>query len=284
MTTQAHEWTSFETPTRTLAPQPARAAAGAKARAPRLPIARVEHLMLADVTGAAREKLIDDTFRISRAYFPDDDREGFEAAFLKGDPTWVFLFYGQDDTLAGFAAVSNVWVHHEGEDHACFKGCVCVDSRYKLTWGARLPVVREALKFKLRHPLTPAGYMGMAATPSGYRVVTTSVPRVYPSRHEEMPGSVRELILKAVKVRGLELVDDERLLVRATSRLAEPERVRESRGLHGDPDARYYIERNPDFENHYLMVWAPLGFRDLARGAAGVLWRHARGMLGAGAA
>jgi hypothetical protein len=284
MTTQAHEWTSFETHAQTRAPQSSRATAKAKTRAPRLPIARVEHVMLADVTGAAREKLVDDTYRISVAYFPSDTREDFEAAFLKGDPTWVFLFYGQDGALAGFAAVSNLWVHHEGEDYACFKGCVCIDSRYKLTWRARLPVVREALKFKLRHPLTPTGYMGMAATPSGYRVVTTSVPRVYPSRHEEMPEPVRKLILEAVKVRGLELVDAERLLVRATSSLAEPERVRESRGLHDDPDARYYVERNPEFENHYMLVWAPLGFRDLARGATGMLWRHARAVLGAKAA
>jgi hypothetical protein len=280
MTVQAPEWMSFEAP----AAAPAREAAPAKARAPRLPIARVEHLMVADVKGAAYEKLVDDTYRISRAYFPDDTREVFERDFLKGDPTWVFLFYGPDGTLAGFAAVSNVWVNHDGKDHACFKGEVCIDSRYKLTWRSRLPVVREALKFKLRHPLTPAGYMGMAATPSGYRVVTTSVPRVYPSRHEEMPADVRELILKAVAVRGLEVTDAERLLVRSSSSLADAERVRESQGLNADPDARYYVERNPDFENNYMMVWAPLGFRDLAGGAARMIWRHARGLLGAKAA
>jgi hypothetical protein len=280
MTTQAQDWMSFEVP----APARARATSPAKARAPRLPIARVEHVMIADVKGAAYDKLVDDTYRLSRAYFPDDTREVFERDFLKGDPTWMFLFYGPDGALAGFAAVSNVWVHHAGEDHACFKGVVCIDSRYKLTWRARLPVVREALKFKLRHPLTPAGYMGMAATPSGYRVVTTSVPRVYPSRHEEMPASVRELILKAVEVRGLELTDEARLLVRSTSSLAAPERVKESSNLNSDPDARFYLDRNPDFENHYQMVWAPLCFGDLAGGAARMLWRHARGLLGAKAA
>jgi hypothetical protein len=276
MTTQAPEWMSFEAP--------AAEKSHAKARAPRLPIARVEHFMVADVEGAAYDKLVDDTYRLSRAYFPDDTREVFEHDFLKGDPTWMFLFYGPDGALAGFAAVSNVWVNHEGKDHACFKGVVCIDSRYKLTWRSRLPVVREALKFKLRHPLTPAGYMGMAASPSGYRVVTTSVPRVYPSRHEEMPASVRELIMKAVEVRGLEMTDAERLLVRSTSSLAAPERVRESSGLKADPDARYYLERNPDFENNYLMVWAPLGFSDLAGGAARMLWRHARSVFGAKAA
>lgn len=278
MTMQARGWESFDS--LTPAPRTSRAPAEAKARAPRLPIARVEHFMLADLAGAERERLVDDTFRISRAYFPDDDCDGFERAFLSGDPTWMFLFYGRDGALAGFAAVANVWVSHEGEQYACFKGCVCIDSRYKLTWLARLPVVREALKFKLRHPLTPTGYMGMAATPSGYRLVATSVPRVYPSRREGMPESVKALILEAMKVRGLEVVDEERLLVRSTSRLAELERIKESRGLHDDPDARYYVERNPDFENHYMMVWAPLGFSDLARGAANMLREH---LLGGGA-
>ena len=61
MTTQAHEWTSFETLAQTRAPEASRATAKAKTRAPRLPNARGEHDMLADVTGAAREKLVDDT-------------------------------------------------------------------------------------------------------------------------------------------------------------------------------------------------------------------------------
>jgi len=271
MTMQAQGLASFEALTGMRAP------AKAKARAPRLPIARVEHFMLADVAGEAREKLVDDTFRISRAYFPDDDRDGFEQAFLSGDPTWMFLFYGSDGTLAGFSAVSNLWVEHEGRRHAVFKGVTCIDARYKLSWRARLPVVREAALFKLRHPFTPAGYMGMTATPSGYRLLASSVPRMYPSRQAPVPESIKALLLKATTMRGYDPVDTDRLLVRSTSRLAQPNRMRESRSLHDDPDARFFVEQNPDFEQFHMLVGVPLDLGNLARGAARALFRHVRG-------
>lgn len=247
------------------------------ARAPRIPIARVKHFMLSELSPAEHARLVDDAYRISLAYFPDDDRDGFEQAFLSGDRVWMFLFYGANGELAGWSSVSCLWVNHEGKDHAVFRGVVCIDARYKLTWRARLPVVREALRFKLSHPWTPAAYMGMAATPSGYRLLTSSVPRVYPSREAAMPDSIKALILKAAQVRGYEIVDEERLLVHATSRVADLERIRGSRSLLDDPDARFYVEQNPDFDRFYMLVWAPLDVSDLARGAARMLRRHVLG-------
>jgi hypothetical protein len=247
------------------------------ARLPRIPVARVEHFMLADLSPAERAKLVDDTYRISLAYFPDDDRDGFEQAFFSGDTTWTFLFYGANGALAGFSAVSCLWVSHEGQDHAVFKGVTCVDARYKLTWRSRMPVMLEAALFKLRHPRTPAGYMGMAASPSGYRLLASSVPRLYPSRHAAMPETIKALVLKATRMRGFEPVDEERLLVSATSRLAQPERLRSSRSLKDDPDARFFVEQNPDFDRFYMLVWVPLDLGNLARGAARTLLRHVLG-------
>ncbi len=233
--------------------------------------------MLADRSPAEHARLVDDTYRISLAYFPDDDRDGFEQAFLSGDRVWMFLFYGPDGALVGFNAVSCLWVRHEGKDHAVFKGVACIDAGYKLTWQARLPLLLEALAFKLRHPWTPAGYMGMAATPSGYRLLASLVPRLYPSREAAMPESIKALLLKATRMRGYEPVDEERLLVRSTSRLAHPERLRGSRSLQDDPHARFYLEQNPDFDRFYLLVWVPLDLGNLALGAARVLRRHVFG-------
>lgn len=283
MTTQTQGWPFSEAlvgapPIRSWAESDgAGSKAGKAARAARIPVARVERLMLSDLSPAQRAKLADDIHPIHLAYFPDDDREGFERDYLSAEPTWVFLFHGSDGALAGFAVVSCLWVHHEGKDHAVFKGVTCVDDRYKLTWRARLPVALEAARFKLRHPWAPAGYAGMAATPSGYRLLATSVPEVYPSRQRAMPESIKALLLKASRIRGFEPVDEERLLVPSTSRLGSTERLRESRSLQDDPDARFYLEQNPDFERFYMLVWAPVDLGNLARGAARMLVRHLRG-------
>jgi hypothetical protein len=278
MTTMAQGWPLSEAgAAASNPPKRARTATEKTARTPRIPIERVEHFMLSELSPAEHAKLVDDTYRISLAYFPDDDRDGFEQAFLSGDKVWMFLFYGPDGALAGFSSVSCLWVSHEGKDHAVFKGVTCIDARYKLTWRARLPVIREAALFKLQHPWTTAGYMGMAASPSGYRLLASSMPRVYPSRHEAMPESIKGLILKATRMRGYEPLDEERLLVPATSRLADPERIRGSRSLRDDPDARFFVAQNPDFERFYMLVWVPLDLGSLARGAVQALGRHVFG-------
>jgi hypothetical protein len=277
MVTAMHGWSSSEAALRT----PLTGAAERAARPARIPVSGVKHFMLSDLSPVERTKLVDDAYRINLAYFTDDDREGFEKAFFSGDTTWVFTFHAADGLMVGFSAISCMWVSHEGKEHAVFKGMVSVDARYKLIWRSRLPVLLAAARFKLRHPWTPAGYMGMAATPSGYRLAASSVPRVYPSRREPMPESIKALLLKTTRLRGHEPVDEERLLVPAMSRLAESERAREARGLNDDPDARYYVERNPDFDRHYMLMWVPLDVGNLARGAAQTLLRH---LLGGGGA
>jgi hypothetical protein len=271
MTTATQEWPLSDSTTfASNPPRRSRATTTEKAaRTPRIPITRVEHFMLSELSSAERAKLVDDTYRISLAYFPDDDRDGFDRDFFSGDKVWVFLFYGPDGELAGFSSVYLVWVNHEGKDHAAFRGSVCID--------ARLPVVREALRFKLSHLRTPMAYFGMAATPSGYRLLTSSVPRVYPSRQAAMPEEIKALVLKAAEVRGYEVVDAERLLVHATSQVAEIERIQGSRALQHDPDARFYLQKNPDFDRFYMLVWAPLDLADLARGAAQMIRRHVFG-------
>jgi hypothetical protein len=178
-----------------------------------------------------------------------------------GSPARIPLYHGPTGALADFTAVSLLWVSHEGEEHAVFKGVTCVDARYKLTRLAPVPILRESMIFELRHPWTHAGYMGMAATLSGYRLLA-------------MPERIRTLLLKATRIRGYEAVDEERLLVPSTSRLAQPERIRGSQSLEDDPDARFYVEQNPQSDRFYMLVWAPLDLENITRGVAQMVRRH----------
>jgi hypothetical protein len=245
-----------------------------RARAPRISIARTERFMFADRTPAERKKICDDAYRIHDAYFPGVDRELLERGFFGDDSTRVFLYYGADGALAGFGAVSMLWVNHEGRDHAVFKGVTCIDARYKFVWRARLPSIVEALRFKISHPRTPVAYMGMATTPTGYRLFASTVPRCYPSRHMDTPAAIKALLLKATCKRGFEPVDEDKLLVRAVSRLANPERLREALSLQDDPDVRFYLDRNPRLGEHAMLFWVPLDLDNVCRGAARILKSH----------
>jgi hypothetical protein len=251
--------------------------ATAPLRAGRIPINGVRHLQVSKLSPDEHERLCEETHRIHKAHFPDDDRELFERAFFSDNTTQLFLFYGSDGALAGFSALSLLWLSHDGKDHAVFKGVICVDSRYKLVWRARLPVVSYVVRWKALHPTTPAGYMGMVATPSGYRALANAVPRHYPSRRAPMPEAIKALLLKATRKRGFDPVDEERLLVRATSRIAHPERIRASQSLRDDPDARFYMEQNPRFGEFDMLMWVPIDARNLGHAALRMVWRHCWG-------
>jgi hypothetical protein len=255
----------------------ARVAAEPERRPARIPIARTERFMLGERTAAELRRICDDCHRIHEAYFPGVDRDFLERAFFGDETTRIFLYYGADGALAGFGAVSMLWVSHEGTDHAVFKGVTCIDRRYKFVWSARLHSIAEALRFKLRHPWTPVAYMGMATTPTGYRLFASTVPRCYPSRHAEVPAAIRALLLKATRQRGFEPVDEEKLLVRAVSHLAEPERIHRSASLQDDPDVRFYLDRNPRLGEHAMLFWVPLDLSNVCHGAARILLSRSSG-------
>jgi hypothetical protein len=271
MTSETLRWPFVNTSTRE---RQETGEAGTKARLARIPVTDVKHVVLSDLSPAERAKIIDDTYAISVAYFPDNTRDGFERAFFSGDRTWVFLYHGADGALCGFAALSLVRVSHEGKEHAVFKGTIVVDTRYKLVPEARLPILIEALRWKLSNPRTPVAYVGLCSSPSVYRLLAGSVPCIYPSRRAETPATIQALLLKAVRMRGCSVVDEDKLLVRATSRPAYPDRIRASRSLQDDPDARFYLEQNPRFEDLYMAVWLPLDLRNVTAAVVKTLGRH----------
>ncbi len=276
MTSETLSWPFVNPSTRE---RPRTGEAGTKARAgapraPRIPVTDVKHVMLSDLSPAERTKLIDDTYAISVAYVPDDTREVFEQAFFSGDRTWVFLYRGADGALCGFAALSLLRVSHEGKEHAVFKGTIVVDTRYKLVARACMPIMIEALRWKLSNPRTPVAYMGLCSSPSVYRLLAGSAPCIYPSRRAETPETIKALMLKATRMRGFPCVDEDKLLVPATSRLAHPEGIRASRSLRDDPDARFYLEQNPRFEDLYMLIWLPLDLGNVTAALVKTLGRH----------
>jgi len=256
--------------TATATPSPSR-------RASRIPVTRVERFMLTDLAPAERRRICDEAYRIHDAYFPDVDRDFFERSFFEGDTTRVFLYYGADGALAGFSTISLLRVIHEGKEHAIFKGPACVDARYRLVPRARLSSLVEALRFKLLHPWMPVAYMGMVTTPSGYRLFTSAVPRLYPSRHAPTPPAIKALLLAATRMRGFEPVDEDKLLVRAVSRIAHPERLLQSRSLADDPDVRFYLDRNPHLGELSMLMYVPCDLGNIGRGLIRMLRRHLLG-------
>lgn len=234
------------------------AAAPAPATA-RKAITRTRRLVLGDLDPAARRELCARAYALYASYKTGVDPATFEQAFFADDAARVATFHGDDGAFAGFAAASIHRVDHEGKEHAVYSALLFIDARYKGTREASLFALGEALRFKLREPLTPLAYMGVTTSPASYRMFSVTMPTFYPTRRAPVPPQIEALARTAARARGLSFVDDDGWLVRGLGAPRHPERLRKAKTLQDNPDVRFYLDKNPTFDDGTaLLLWVPL--------------------------
>ena len=176
----------------------------------------------------------------------------------------LHLFYGGAGEVVGFSSFVLQPYRVLGRTHAV------LDMGTYLQPGVRgggtsawYSLFVEVLRFRLRHPLMPLCCVSAATTPAGYRRAARQVGRLHPRPGVPVPPHVEALVREVCRTRGYAAVAGDPWVVTfpgATVRLRAPERLDLSEQLAGDPDARYFCERNPGYrDGHWLMVHFPLG-------------------------
>ena len=236
-------------------------AIGAKRR---LRVTRARRVILGQLAPAEREDLSARAYAIYAAYKRDVDRATFQRAFLSDDATRVALFHGEDGAFAGFATAAIDRVDSAAQRLAVYSALLFIDTHYSGVGPASLFAIKEALRFKLREPRTPLAYMGVVTSPASYRMFAATMPTFYPARGAAVPPGAARAMRDAARARGLTFVDEERLLVRGLGAPRYPERLRGAATLRDDPDARFYLDRNPAFDEGVgMLIWVPLTLGNL---------------------
>ncbi|APR82780.1 Hypothetical protein A7982_08129 [Minicystis rosea] len=233
-------------------------------RGARKPIARTRHVVLGRLAASERMDLCTKAYAIYAMYKSGVDRVTFEQSYFSNDATRVSLYYGDDGALAGFTSSVIQRVEHEGRRHAVYSALLFIDTRYKGSAAASISCMLEALRFKLTEPSTPLACMGVITSPASYRRFAVTMPTMYPTRRAPVPAAIAALMRRTAELRGLAFVDDDRWLVRGSGAPKHPDRLRGSKTLADDPDARFYLDRNPTFgEGTGLLIWIPLDLVNL---------------------
>lgn len=222
-------------------------------------IAVTRRVTLGRLSAREREAVCADAYAIYARYKTGVDRATFDRHFFRDDAARVALLLDAEGSLAGFACASILRVRHGGREHAVYSALLFVDTRYSGAREAKRFALGEALRFKLREPWTPLAYMGVVTSPASYRMFAAGMPRFWPRRDRPTPAPVAGLVRAAMAARGLTFADDERWLVRGLGAVRDPQRLRTAASLQGDPDAQFYLERNPGFADGVAMgIWVPL--------------------------
>jgi len=239
---------------------PARPVGGA----PRKRIVRSEYLRSESLSPARRRALVDQLYEIYGATLYGETREGFEAQMLDAGEVRFALFYGETGELAGYSLAGIESIEHEGRTHAVFWASGFFRPGYHGGLASILFGLRQALRAKLSQPLTPLAYLTRCTTPAVYRLLASTMPRVYPSRRYRTPADIEALVRALNARRRYVAIGSDPWIVRSIGRPHDPSRLRR---LGNDPDVRFYTELNPRFaEGESLLAWTPLDLANIAGG------------------
>jgi hypothetical protein len=224
-------------------------------------IVRTEYLRASAVEIAQRTELLEQLYACYSETAHGTTRDQLEVLIDGAGEFRIALFYGADDELAGFSYASIERLEHAGRTHAVFNAAVFCRLGYHGGAPGAFFGLREALRFKLRHPRTPLAYFTRSSSPAAYRLLASTMPRIYPSFAHETPPDVSAMVGELGVRRHYEPVNGEPWVVRSP---ATPHSSSRLRRLKADPYVQFYNEVNPRFaDGNALLTWIPLDFANI---------------------
>jgi len=235
------------------------------ARQDRLPIARTRRVVLGELGAAERRRLEDELYDLWSDYFVGLSKERFVATHLF-DRTSVYLFYGADGTLAGFANANVYPVEAEGRRCAVMTAGTFARLEYDATKTIVLCGLQETLRVRAERPRWPIAYLGAATSPTSYRGVARWVSRFHPAPDREPPSWVTAWVVEVARQRDLPLSPDDPWLTRFPARPRQVGRLVGSRTVRaGGPYVDYFLKRAPHWESgECLLTLVPIDLRTVA--------------------
>jgi hypothetical protein len=220
---------------------------------------------VAELDAPTRARLTEALYPIYSESFVGYDADVFRGSILfRSEDAELGLYYGPEGELAGFTSVEVTWVEAGGITHAVLNAGTYVSRRYAGSGGGTTTVrfgLNFALRFKLRHPLTPLWYVPELTNPAPYRLLARSFPVVFPRPDYTTPGRVEALARAVVEQRGMISREGQPWVARFqhAARGVRAERFEVSTRLRDDPLVHFYVSLNPDFaDGDDLVACIPL--------------------------
>src|SRR5690606_29941160 len=148
-----------------------------------------------------------------------------------------------DGTIAGFVAITIQQLSIDGRVHAAMGGSAFVRQEYRGGTLAGAFALSEALRFVLRHPRVPFGFLGAVLGPTTYQRFARTFERIYPSRRDGFPAEIARIVRPLAEARGLAPVGAPPWVVDLGVRPLRTATLTGERAR--DPEVQYFCAHNP---------------------------------------
>lgn len=225
----------------------------------RLRVRGVERVVMGDLAGGPRERLIDRLFDLWRGYFLGAERDAFARHWFDED-THVILTLGLGGDLAGYGYINRMLVDVAGRQHLAMSGGFFTRPEYNGTGTVVAALMRELLRIRLAFPSLPASGVTVATHPIAYDLFERTFAIAAPRQGYDPPPEALVIGHAYARARHLEIHSTDPWMVQLGLRMANTARVLESRAYARRTPAMQLFERRvPRWaDGDGLLVWAPL--------------------------
>lgn len=248
-------------------------------RAPRRPLTRMRRVILGTLEEAERESIIDQSYAIFGKYFAAPDRESFRRVAMPSPERRVALLQTAEGVVGGFVSTGIELRDIDGRTYAAVSASVFVLPDYRAGTFAAAFILTEVLRFVLRNPRMPIGYLGYVLGPTTYQRFASFFRRTYPSRRAAFSPEEERVLRAFLEGRGHTLGAGPPWVVDLGFRPLGTATITPERA--SDPDIRYFLGLNPRYVDGYaLAVWIPIDWTTLAEAVRGLVRDGAAEALG----
>lgn len=214
-----------------------------------------------------RAKLAQELFRLNQRIFAGVEQEEFEHLVIKPSARWtrIQVTRNGDGDAVGYCAVHLFDIVLSGRAYAIFRGQAGILPAYRGEGSTFAFGFREAIRYKLMHPLERVYFFCTPIHPSSFHLLSRRFHEIYPSHRTQTPPVIRALMHKLAEAFGERRVDSNNpdILQVGWITLDSADETTFWQ-TNSNPDIQLFLKVNPGYrQGHGLLTLVPLTFGNL---------------------
>jgi hypothetical protein len=156
-----------------------------------------------------RAKLAQELFRLNQRIFASVEQEEFEHLVIKPSARWtrIQVIRNGDGDAVGYCAVHLFDIVLSGRAYAVFRGQAGILPVYRGEGSTFAFGFREAIRYKLMHPLERVYFFCTPIHPSSFHLLSRWFHEIYPSHRKQTPPAIQALMGQLAHAFGERHVD-----------------------------------------------------------------------------
>lgn len=228
---------------------------------------RKQTLIPKELTGKAREELIEELYAVQNEVFDGVDRDSFVKYVFDSpaEATWIDVFRDEQGRAVAYMALHRFIKNFQGMPCAIFRAEAGALRQFRGQTSIGYLLGWKVLSYLLTHPGRPVYYLGSLVHPSSYHGLSRYVKTIWPNPFLDTPAHIVTFLCDLADEFHLEPANPDNPLVRQVGWCTrDTDAEREYWKTCPKPTVRFFVETNPGYsQGHGLLTLIPFSLGEV---------------------